>query len=691
MYGINTLPDATDNDPMDDNYHGTHVAGIVGARGNNKQGMAGVAWRTRLIACKFLDSQGSGSIADAVKCIDYCLTVDAAITVNSWGGDERSQALHDIIDQAQDAGQLFVTAAGNDGRDAETAPIYPGAFEQDIILSVAATTTDGLDLSWFSNYGAWSVDMAAPGTDILSTMPGAAYGRESGTSMACPMVAGAALLLKSYNKDLDAITIKRLLMGWGDELDSLRGFMVSGKRLNVTRAMMNIDEPLPTFPDRPEPEVSPTQRFITPTELDGLVGRTIVYSYQADDGGNNTGYTVCADDSGVGPSGWLYDPEGGTEAVNLESFGTIDDDFVEIEFPEEFRFYFYGREQASVFASSNGFLTFGRGDKSYSGSAQEHFGAMRISALFTDLKLDSQTRLSYKTHDGGETFVITYDNVPDVNDFGRRQSFQIALLPQGQIKLFYKSLSLDRDVIVGVSLGVGVPDNWETELAGETCQPSETSYKTYTMTVENLSFSQPLSPVILATHQEGLKLFEFTQPASSEIVELAENGNPAPLKNTLDADPRARFVDLLESVPPGTAQTATFRVYGGFEHISLASMAMNTNDCFVAINGEHIAIPDGAKKTQVFELAGLDAGSEENNELCSSIPGPACPQGDEFMNIRHGNGEGFVHVHRGFHGINQFRSEPLAPEDLSVLGTPLDAARYDWRNPMARVTIAPAV
>jgi hypothetical protein len=150
---------------------------------------------------------------------------------------------------------------------------------------------------------------------------------------------------------------------------------------------------------------------------------------------------------------------------------------------------------------------------------------------------------------------------------------------------------------------------------------------------------------------------------------------------------------LLDSVQPGAAVTVKFRVYEGFGYISLASMALNTNDCFVAVNGERIVIPDddgggGAKREQVLELPGLDAGSEENNELCSSIPGPACPQGKKFRNVRHGNGEGFVHVHRGFHGVNQFPKKPLPVKDLSCRGTPLEAAIYDWRNPMARVVIA---
>ena len=480
MYGTNVIEGDSRNDPMDENFHGTHVAGIVGADANNTQGVAGVAWETNLIACKFLNAGASGTTADAIKCIDYCLTVEADITVNSWGGAEYSQALHDIIDQAQDAGQLFVTASGNNGNNVASSPMYPGSYEQDIILNVAATTTDGLDLSWFSNYGAWSVDMAAPGTDIVSTMPGGEYGPESGTSMACPIVAGAAVLLKSYNMGLDAITIKRLLMAWGDELDSLRGFTLSGKRLNVTRAMMNIDEPLPTFPDPPEPELSPTMDIESTDELDRLSGSTIVYTYQADAGEDNTGYTVCADDSGIGSSGWLYDPEGGTEAVSLVGYEKIDDGFVEIAFPEEFRFYFYGRDQASVFASSNGFLTFGRGDESHIASSLVHFGAMRISALFADFVLDSQTRLSYKMHDGGETFVITYENVTDYSNSGRRQSFQVALLAQGQIKLFYKSVDLEiepfgvRNVIVGVSLGVGVPtDQWETDFFEEPCPPDE--------------------------------------------------------------------------------------------------------------------------------------------------------------------------------------------------------------------------
>lgn len=215
-------------------------------------------------------------------------------------------------------------------------------------------------------------------------------------------------------------------------------------------------------------------------------------------------------------------------------------------------------------------------------------------------------------------------------------------------------------------------------------ETTDPKLKHYVITVENLSFNQPLSPVVFAAHQKGLKMFHFNMPASDEIVEVAENGNPEPLANALRNDSRTEFVEVLSNVPPQGTVQAMFTVTEKAQYISLASMAVNTNDCFVAINGKPIHLR-GDDNTHVFDLPGLDAGSEENNELCSSIPGPACPQG----NVRSLNGEGFVHVHRGFHGVNEDRTE-LAPEDLSNRGTPLEAVRYDWRNPMARVTIEEA-
>lgn len=192
-------------DPMDGNGHGTHVSGTIGAKGNNGLGVVGVNWDVKIIGCQFLTPAGTGSTADAIACIDYMTDlkvnhgVDIKATNNSWGGGGFSQALKDSIEAAGEAGILFLAAAGNDTSDNDVSPHYPSNYESDIVMSIASTdSSDGI--SWFSNWGATSVDMAAPGSAILSTVPGGGYESYSGTSMATPMVTGVAALVWSINR-----------------------------------------------------------------------------------------------------------------------------------------------------------------------------------------------------------------------------------------------------------------------------------------------------------------------------------------------------------------------------------------------------------------------------------------------------------------------------------------------------------
>ncbi len=165
----------------------------------------GVNWDVKIIGCQFLTPAGTGSTADAIACIDYMTDlkvnhgVDIKATNNSWGGGGFSQALKDSIEAAGEAGILFLAAAGNDTSDNDVSPHYPSNYESDIVMSIASTdSSDGI--SWFSNWGATSVDMAAPGSAILSTVPGGGYESYSGTSMATPMVTGVAALVWSINR-----------------------------------------------------------------------------------------------------------------------------------------------------------------------------------------------------------------------------------------------------------------------------------------------------------------------------------------------------------------------------------------------------------------------------------------------------------------------------------------------------------
>jgi thermitase len=221
---------------IDENGHGTHVAGIIGAAGNNAIGVSGLCWRTTIIAVKFLDARGRGGTADAVSAIQYAVRRGAKIVNCSFGSSSKSEALHDAVRYAKDKGALLVVAAGNDGDDLERKPAYPASFTDGNILTVAASTaTDGL--AGFSNYGATSVDLAAPGDAILSTLPGGGYGIKDGTSMAAPLVAAAAALLRKVDSELSFSELKAALRDRVDRGPAFSGRVVSGGRLNVRLAL----------------------------------------------------------------------------------------------------------------------------------------------------------------------------------------------------------------------------------------------------------------------------------------------------------------------------------------------------------------------------------------------------------------------------------------------------------------------
>lgn len=218
VHGINAITGT--GDPMDDQSHGTHCAGTIGARGNNSLGVAGVAWTTRIMALKFLDSSGSGYTSDAVECILYAIQMkqpgDRMILSNSWGGGGYSQTLYDAIAAARDNNILFVAAAGNDSDNTDINPQYPAGYDVDNIISVGASTRNEA-VSWFSNYGVASVDLFAPGSSIYSTTPGNNYGTLSGTSMACPHVSGVAAILWAHYPAYNWQQIKGLILNGAED------------------------------------------------------------------------------------------------------------------------------------------------------------------------------------------------------------------------------------------------------------------------------------------------------------------------------------------------------------------------------------------------------------------------------------------------------------------------------------------
>jgi subtilisin family serine protease len=240
VHGINTLTHS--GDPMDDNGHGTHTAGTIGAAGNNGIGVVGVTWNTKILSCKFLNASGSGSDSGAAECLNYIVAlkksgVDIRVTSNSWGaprGAGISTVLQSAFDAAGSAGILNVCAAGNAGSNNDTTPFDPAALPSPSIVSVAASDQSDNRAS-FSNYGQ-SVHLAAPGVSIASTY-GGDYAYLSGTSMATPHVAGAVALLAAINPGLTPDAIKSILMNTVDVLPQWAGLVASGGRLNVLSAL----------------------------------------------------------------------------------------------------------------------------------------------------------------------------------------------------------------------------------------------------------------------------------------------------------------------------------------------------------------------------------------------------------------------------------------------------------------------
>jgi subtilisin family serine protease len=225
-----------DGDPMDDNSHGTHVAGTIGAIGNNGVGVVGVNWNVKMMALKFLSAGGSGSTSNAVRALDYAVAEGAKITNNSWGGGGFSSALSDAITRAQAAGQIFVAAAGNSNNNNDLSPFYPANYSQDNVVAVAASDRNDLKAS-FSSYGATTVDLAAPGVSILSTTPGNTYSFFNGTSMATPHVAGAMALVWSIHPEWTYRQVIDQVLNTVDPLPAFAGITVTGGRLNVGNAM----------------------------------------------------------------------------------------------------------------------------------------------------------------------------------------------------------------------------------------------------------------------------------------------------------------------------------------------------------------------------------------------------------------------------------------------------------------------
>jgi subtilisin family serine protease len=227
-----------DNNPDDDrpDSHGTHVSGTIGARGNNDKGITGVCWAMSLMTLKAFPSSGEGSTLDIIDAGQYAINMGARILNASFGGDEYSQSEYEAIQSANESGVLIVAAAGNDGGNNDSTPVYPASYDVANIISVAASDRDD-GLASFSNYGVVSVDVAAPGKSIYSTKLGDTYQLLQGTSMAAPHVSGLAALIWSNNPFLTHLLVKEIILDTVDPLDSMDGKVLTGGRINALNAL----------------------------------------------------------------------------------------------------------------------------------------------------------------------------------------------------------------------------------------------------------------------------------------------------------------------------------------------------------------------------------------------------------------------------------------------------------------------
>ncbi len=247
-HGFNAITNSCD--PLDDNNHGTHVSGTIGALGNNSVGVVGVNWTASILGSKFLNAAGSGTTSNAINAIEFAIQTKAAfpsgganvvVLSNSWGGGGFSQSLLNEIKKANTNGMLFVAAAGNNSSNNDTTPFYPADYNSPNVIAVAATDNNDA-LASFSNYGPTTVHLGAPGVSVLSTIIGGNYDYFSGTSMATPHVSGSAALVLSLCA-LDTAGVKSNLLNNVDPIPSLNGLTITGGRLNVNKAIRACSAP----------------------------------------------------------------------------------------------------------------------------------------------------------------------------------------------------------------------------------------------------------------------------------------------------------------------------------------------------------------------------------------------------------------------------------------------------------------
>lgn len=482
VFGINAVNDT--GNPMDDGNHGTHVAGIIGAVGNNGIGIAGVAWNVKLMACKFLDSDGYGFTSDAVQAIDYARRNGAHVINASFGGEEYSNALFSAIQSARSAGIIFVAAAGNEQINIDRDPTYPASYNLDNIVVVGASTRNETFDYTYSNYGATGVDLFAPGTAVYSTWGSSdsAYRSETGTSMAAPHVAGAVALMKARYVNLTTSQIITRLLASVDVLPAYSGRCRTGGRLNLAKALG--PNPWANFNASRWLGEAPLDVSFSNLSLgDNIVGYTWDFGDDSEPtteaeprhvfagvGEYNVRLTVHGSNGQSDTmtrivrvvSNYEFRPEPYSWVAPTSSMPrhTLTDNGVTAAQSLPFEFEFYGEKRSAVFISANGVIGFssqGLGNRDNVAMPNPASPNAVIAPLWDDLNPSVSGFVTSGTVGTAPNrrFVVTWDNVPRPANPGILHRFQVILEESGDIVFQYRQTDGGRSATIGLENGSG--------------------------------------------------------------------------------------------------------------------------------------------------------------------------------------------------------------------------------------------
>ena len=478
VHGINAI-NGTGN-PMDDGDHGTHVAGIIGGVGNNGKGITGVAWNVKLMACKFIASDGYGSWSDAVQAIDYAIEEGAHVINASFGGPAYSSALFAAIQRARAAGIIFVAAAGNEQYNLDSIQTYPACYSLDNIVVVGASTrSDTFDAS-YSNYGVNNVDLFAPGTSVYSTWGSgdSAYRSETGTSMASPHVAGAVALMRARYTNLTSGQIIGRLLASVDVLSAYSGRCRTGGRLNLAKALgpdpwanfkasrwtggppLNVDFTNLSLGDITSftwdfGDGTPTSSAVHPSHTFSSAGQfnvrlTVVGANGQTDSMTQQVRVIANYEFVAEPHSWV--PTTGMARL------TLTDNGVSSPLSLPFEFEFYNAKHSQIYVSANGIVGFNPAGLGNRDNVSMPNGAAPNSyiAPFWD-DLDPTTGIISAGTIGvapNRRYVVTWDNVKRTANT-TYQRFQVILEEGGGIVFQYRQTEGGRSATVGIENGNG--------------------------------------------------------------------------------------------------------------------------------------------------------------------------------------------------------------------------------------------